>query len=313
MNKLRKRSIIALFNLLIILFFFGTSQATVLFYYDAEGGVIGEELPYHQTSGIEFCQPECGSSNPNRGRIRDSISTPNGNKFFEWYCPDATHDAWNTIRVKGTYPIPLTLGKTYYSAYFMRFDALTSKQIWADDQGEKGVEVKGAGIRWITSRGRNAAYHNIPDYNFTVYIGNPSYHLNSEYEDNDVYIQNRNGYSKYNPILLEYGKWYSIVFRFDVINTKTGTVSLYVNGVEVIHYDEVLFTNSTAPTLTELEMGGTIAQPGYNCGEHYRRFDALMLTDNWQDIVNGGYLSESPDPPDPPQDPPGSPPDFSAN
>ena len=38
-------------------------------------------------------------------------------------------------------------------------------------------------------------------------------------------------------------------------------------------------------------MGGTIAQTAYDAPAHYRKFDAFMLTDNWQDIIDGGYLS----------------------
>lgn len=37
-------------------------------------------------------------------------------------------------------------------------------------------------------------------------------------------------------------------------------------------------------------MNGTIAQPAYDAPAHSRRFDALLLTDNWQNIINLGYL-----------------------
>jgi hypothetical protein len=91
------------------------------------------------------------------------------------------------LQLKGQFPTDLTLGKTYYLAYFIRFDALTAKQIWAEGQGEKGVEINGNGIRWATSHGRNLAFRNIPNYHFTIYSGNPHYHLNPE-EINDVFV-----------------------------------------------------------------------------------------------------------------------------
>ena len=45
---------------------------------------------------------------------------------------------------------------------------------------------------------------------------------------------------------------------------------------------------------TQITMGGTIAQPAYNAPAHYRQFDALLLTDNWQNIIDLGYLKHEP-------------------
>ena len=45
-------------------------------------------------------------------------------------------------------------------------------------------------------------------------------------------------------------------------------------------------------SLKDFEIDGTIAQPAYDAPSHYRQYDAFIVTDNWQDIIDGGYLSD---------------------
>ena len=317
MNKLRNKYLAVLFNLLIYFIFSGVSQAEQYFYFDCEGGAIGEELPHHQSNGPEFCGPEC-SGQGERSNYQSSGGTPQGNNFFQYDIVNHQSNHYTEIKNKGVFPVANVLGRTFYLAYYMRFDRIGGIDVWHDgghgiQSADKGIELKGNGVRWVTSRGQWDSYVPNQDHRFTIWLGNPSYHLNNALEHTDAYYQNQNGYSNTNPIQLEYERWYSVVMGVKMACDNTGSVILWIDGEKILSYENIKTTANCEPNINMLELGGTMAQPAYDAPAHYRKFDALMLTDNWQDIVNGGYLSESPDPPDPPQDPPGSPPDFSAN
>jgi hypothetical protein len=58
---------------------------------------------------------------------------------------------------------------------------------------------------------------------------------------------------------------------------------MHVNGTEVLRYENIQFSDNSSPGITRLQISGAIAQPDYEAGEHYRRFDAIMVTDNWQE------------------------------
>ena len=50
----------------------------------------------------------------------------------------------------------------------------------------------------------------------------------------------------------------------------------------------------TITRVSQITLGGTIAQPAYDARAHYRQFDALLLTDNSQNIIDLGYLKHEP-------------------
>ncbi|RLJ00711.1 MAG: hypothetical protein DRP06_01315 [Candidatus Aenigmatarchaeota archaeon] len=193
-------------------------------------------------------------------------------------------------------PITCNLGDTYYLAYYMNFERINGFDIWHEgsevQSGDKGIEITGDGIRWVTSRGQWSSYVTNDDHHYTVFLGNPNYHLNPELEHCDVYFQNQNGYSNINPIQLEYERWYSVVMAIKMASDHTGSVTAYINGEKVFEYNNIQTSSVDTPTITDIKMGGTIAQPLYDAPPHYRKFDALILTDSWQDIVDGGYLSD---------------------
>ncbi|MEA1924240.1 MAG: hypothetical protein U9M95_00065 [Candidatus Altiarchaeota archaeon] len=351
---MRKIMLFLLVAYIALLGFEGSVRAEILFYYDAEDGIVGQELPHHQSSGIEFCQPECSSSNDARGRIIAG-STPQGNNLMEWYIKSVhgTHTgesgtvlqdpsaSWNTnewvgrrlrdlttdttgnilsntattvttsivwnngdkyqmnegaiyceIKNKTSGPINLVDKQSYYLAYFMKFNRTSSQLIFEDYQGEKGLEINGDGLRWEISKGRNPVYEDgLEDGEFTVYAGNANYHFNSE-EINDVFPQNRKGYNMSNPYIMTQGKWYGLVMQVQMSAEYDATMAIWVNGVQIMEYDGLRTTNDNTATLERLTLDGTIAQPRYATGPHYRRYDAFMFTDSWQDIVDGGYLRD---------------------
>lgn len=313
MNKLRKRSIIALFNLLIIFIFSGVSQATIYFQFDAESEEVGSTLPLLRGNPANFCQTECGGSG-DKGTIQEIGGGPQGDKYFVWKTVDLQHDNRTEIKSDSLpdsegWSITLEIDKPYYLAYYMRFDRIDGKDIWKVGNiqyADKGVELYSSSVRLLTSRGQWTHMAANQPHHYTVWGG-----IMSGDNPDVVWGQNRNGYSPSNPIQLEYERWYAVVMEFKLSCNKTGSLAVYIDGVKTEEYLNVNTINSTcSPEIGKIQVGGTMGQPSYDTPAHYRKFDALILTDNLQDIVNGGYLSESPDPP---QDPPGSPPDFSAN
>ncbi len=299
MNYIKQIILIALANTLFSLMAFAPAAATVYFSYDAEGAVVGTELPYMKSSGAEFCQPECGSGNIKRGRIQSNDSAPQGANYFEWITVNQEHDTYNEVKNKGVFPIPVTLGKTYYVAYYFNFSRINGLDVWHTNSSmqsaDKGIEIYGSGIRWEVARGQWDSFPAIGAGKFTLWLGNPSHHLNvaSGVEVNDIIWPNLAGYTRTNPIKLDYERWYSCVMAIKMAKDNTGSVAVYVDGVKILERTNVITVNPAyaTPNISQITMEGTIAQPAYDAPAHHRAFDALLLTDDWQDIVNRGYLS----------------------
>lgn len=98
---------------------------------------------------------------------------------------------------------------------------------------------------------------------------------------------------------MDYERWYSFVYMLQV-NTMNGAnpnpngaLRLWVNGTLLADRSNLCITDSSSATIDIIEINGTIAQGAYDAPAHYRKFDAFMLTDNWQNIINGGYLRDS--------------------
>ncbi len=307
---------------LISFLFVPYAQATVFFHYDAESGTSGDLLPWPASNTASPPAPEFyqgDSVNPVRGRVQMDVSAPQGNKYFQWLVADHDHDAWNEIREKGIgahMPVRLVMGNTYYVAYYFRYDRTAGKDLWhttsSVQSADKGVELYGGGFRWELSPGQWEAFPALGAGHFTCWIGNAGYHLNNStntstniIEVTDVINLNQQGYSRSNPMPFDYERWYSVVMGVKAATNQTGSVTVWINGVKVAEYNNIYTVSSSNPdpTIEQIWMNGTYAQPAYDIPAHTRKFDDLMLTDNWQDIVNEGYLadpsSSNPPPPAP--------------
>jgi len=284
-----------------VLLMTGLSQATVYFYFDAEDGAVsGTELPTPASApnSIGFCGVPCGGSHPT-GTYESAGGAVQGDKYFGWDIVTANqNNVRNDTKNRAIFPLSLTLGTKYYLAYYMKFERKNGLDIWSEgslQSADKGVEINGNGIRWTNSRGQwnecNGRYNAFmvnQDHRYTVWVGNPTYHINPSLE---AYGPNLNGYSCGTTMQLEYDKWYPMVFAVKVTYDTTGSVELWVNGIKYMEYLNIKTSASSSPEIEKIETGGTMAQPSYNAPPHYRKFDALLLTDNWQDIVDGGYLA----------------------
>jgi len=271
----------------------------VYFYWNCEDQADGSVLPNppfwfgwktvgHATGGRVIDHPE-RCAHVVQGRA------PEGQKYFQWKITDEdNHDRYTEVKGRA-FPVRCILGKTYYLAYYFNFTRIDGRDIWHEtgSSGDKGVELKGSGIRWCLSRGHRGNLAPNQDHRYTVYVGNPTYHLNQE-EHYDIYRPNQSGYSAENPIQLEYERWYSCVMAVKLAADRTGSITVWIDGVKLCEYENIKTCANTTPSITQITMGGTIAQTAYDAPAHYRRFDALLLTDNWQNIIDLGYLKHEP-------------------
>ena len=264
--------------------------ATQYFYFDAENGVVGEYLP-----NPPFCQTEC-SGIGEKGTYQSGDGTPQGLKYFQWRTIDNQNSAYTEVS-SPNFPLTNILGKTYYLALFFNFSRINGRDIWHEcncQSMDKALDIIGSGVRWTLSFGQweAAATPQNQDHYFTAWIQNPTYHLNPSIEKVDAYPQNQSGYSTINTIQLRYEQWYSAVVALEMAADNAGSVTLYINGVKILEYKNIKTCANSDSTITHFIMNGTIAQAYYDAPAHLRKFDALILTDNWQDIVDGGYLQD---------------------
>lgn len=257
------------------------------FSYDAEAQRPGDPLPQPPF----FPQPgkEAGADHPKRGKVSADATAPQGRNVLRWDVAEArTTELFHEVRF---HRLPEAEKKTYYFAFFVRYDRIDGKDIWHTGKDEasadKGFEIKGDGIRWVVSFGSWG--HTNEKGRFTAWVGNPTYHLNPKTEVNDAYYPNQHGYSRERPIPLEYEKWHAFVFKMKWAPDDTGEVALWAGGEKVLEYTGIK-TVRLPGTFERLQFFGTIAQPAYDAPPHVRKVDALLFTDDWRDVVDGGYL-----------------------
>lgn len=292
MISLKKISFISI-CLIAVLSISGMSHATVYFYFDAEDATIGTTLPLASGNPANFCQSECSGSGT-KGVIADD-GAPQGGKYFRWTTTNNQNNHYTEIGSDTTpssgWPLRLTMGGTYYLAFYARFDRINGLDVWHEgnrtQSSDKGIEVDGPDIRILATRGQWEHMAANINHHYTTYTsvmkGNNS---------GVAFGHNRNGYTSNNPYQQEYEKWYAIVLGFTLSNTGSGRTRLWINGElieEITGLNTVEASGSTV--IDRITMGGTIAQPAYDSPAHYRKFDALILTNNWQDIINRGYMS----------------------
>src|SRR4030067_1348498 len=272
-------------TLLFLFALYTPANATVYLNLNAEEGTVGNIVP-----NPPFCQTECSGSGA-KGTYQSSGGTLQGSKYYQWQTVANQPTAYT--EVSNSLGITNIIGKTFYVAYFFRFDRINGLDIWHEtgDSADKGIEIVGSGLRWLVSRGQWGNLISNQDHRYTVWLGNPTYHLNPQLEVGDIYFPNQSGYSASNTIQLQYEQWYAGVMAIKMASDNTGSASVYIDGVKIAEYMNIRTVASSSATITHLTMNGTIAQNALDAPAHLRKFDAIILTDNWQDIVDGGYLN----------------------
>ncbi|MGP8323231.1 MAG: FlgD immunoglobulin-like domain containing protein [Methanosarcinaceae archaeon] len=292
------------------------TSGNIYFYYDAEDQVVGETLPHASGNPANFCQTPCGGLGE-KGTVQSRGGAPQGNQYFEWVIAESQDNAYTEIASnttpEGGWGFDVPFGTTLYMAFYQKY-VLTgdSEYIWYWDRdvcgpsnplgncSDKGVELWGYDsndtrvLRTNVIMGQPYSQSSFPD--------NDPYKWNMRhaifYGDNPetVWGNNRSGYQPYvSSYQADYGKWYAVVMKITLSNTGTGEAALWVNGTLIEEYNDI---NTILPgtvgdiEIRRIKMNGTIAQPRYEVQQHKRQFDALILTDSWQNIVDGGYLSD---------------------
>ena len=70
---------------------------------------------------------------------------------------------------------------------------------------------------------------------------------------------------------------------------------MWVNGILIERYENcntVMDGVTGDIEMREMKINGTLGQPLDEIPPHVRQYDALIFTDDWQDIVDGGYLTD---------------------
>ena len=76
-----------------------------------------------------------------------------GQKYFQWKITDEdNHDRYTEVKGRG-FRVRCILGQTYYLAYYFNFIRIDGRDTWHErgQSADKGVELKGSGIRWCVS------------------------------------------------------------------------------------------------------------------------------------------------------------------
>ena len=256
------------------------------FSYDAESQKPGDPLP--QPPFFPAPWKEAKADHPKRGKVVADPTAPQGKNVFVWDVTEAkTKELYHEVKFDR---LPEAKSKDYYYAFFVRFDRRDGKDIWHAGDGDsfdKAFEVIGDGIRWVVHFGNHDV--RMRDHRFSCYVSNSTYHLNRKLEVNDGFYPNHGGFSQHKSPELEYETWHAVVFQLKWATDDTGEIGLWVGGKKVIEHKGI--KTAKAPGAFErLQLWGTIAQPAYDAPPHVRKVDALLFTDDWQAIVDGGYL-----------------------
>ncbi len=230
-------------------------------------------------------------------------TSPSNNIYVEWQ-PNVTLTDANTEfyyeNCGGVARGLSTNGTTYYLCAFVRFERINGRSIWHDtgaseDSFDKLIEMTGSGFRWgVYSGWPQGRYTAVPDkFTFMAWFGQGVAIPDGTCGDggSDNIVANVSPYGINNPYLADYERWYALVLAVTPKTDNTGRVQMWVNGTKIIDTQNCK-SAMINPTITHLIMHGTIAQPGYDAPPHKRQADKIMVTDTWQDVVDGGYMNE---------------------
>jgi hypothetical protein len=196
-------------------------------------------------------------------------------------------------------PSPVPEGTTLYVAFWTKFSA---NHYWDDGEFNKHLEVRGSMTdAWLLfSIGRGGESDQLRTLGllpadprtavphlFVVANQEPGFHLYNS-PDGGYFVQNLN---TANPMVMENGRWHSVVIRMDVTSVRSGTIEMWINGTKVIEFHNVR-TQRNGAQFTGTIIGGTHNQPSYAADvDSSKYYDNYLVTDNWQDVIDGGYLA----------------------
>lgn len=226
------------------------------------------------------------------GTIRCATTSPSGGNYIEWDLQaNCGSNGCGGTELYFSSPHTLVFGTTYYLASFVRFQRVSSQDIWTDTGSSpyhfnKLFEFQGSGFRWGVGSGWDGWYSNGTDHKFTFDIWYATSVLGEHGPDH--IIADVSPYNAGNPLLSDYEMWHGVVLGVTASNSNSGRIQLWVDGVKVT--DQPHYTALSGANIDEVIMNGTIAQPSYSHPRHFNQFDSILVTNNWQDVIDGNYL-----------------------
>lgn len=227
------------------------------------------------------------------------LTAPGGTHYIEWDVPTVITGSdphgigpdWTPAAA----PISLVPGTTYYLASYWRFERIAGQALWDDFNFDfdKLIEMDGTNFRWIILAGWNGDMTGAANrFTFSLYGSDAVNPSQCGEPGNWHYYSHRiSPYSPSSPLYSDYEQWIPVVMGITANSGATpGHLYLWVNGTMVIDKSCVNTTEGAAD-IGVVKMSGTVGQPGYNTPHHKRQMDKLMLTNDWNDIVTGGYVS----------------------
>lgn len=224
--------------------------------------------------------------------IKCDDTPPNGSKYLEYDNPSSQNGNFTEIRYT-TVNVPN--GTVLYSGVFFKLQRKSGNDIFHEGNLQsynKLIDLFwGSGIYYSLCVGQQenwgcnwAANTNSK---FTTWIMKGSPYPDIACFDGHT-VQNASGYSGPSPLQLDYDRWHSVTLQITFHNSGSGVLKLWVDGTLIEDYSSVANTSGSSSTTNSLLLSNTIAQPGYDAPAHYIRFDYLLVTDSWSDIVAAG-------------------------
>jgi len=228
--------------------------------------------------------------------VRCSDTPPNGTKYldYETVSTGVPTGAYTEINYT-THNI--TPGDKLYAGAFVKIQRKSGVDVFHEGNLQSYSKyldffIGGGGVRLVLCLGQQQSEcYTTPNTNhkFSMWVMQGIYPSIACF---DGHIrQNYGGYSSSNPIQLDYDRWHSIVLACTFSN-GAGTIEAWVNGTKVMEYTGVNVTYSGSPSIYRVELMGTIAQSAYDAPPHYDRYDNLLVTDTWQDILDAGLMED---------------------
>ena len=297
------------------------AYATRYFYYDAEGGVIGNNIPTAADRYDDnfYCHSLCGGSEI-VATVENSGGAPQGSKYYQWNAPAHTHSVRVDVKNINHFSaaagnLQLTVGATYYMAYWINMDRNGSDDLYKSGSHVNSYDKDGqlcdggcttsSSVSWSSGHGQISGCYDSFSGNtywmanrsgfYTNWLGN----TNKDPQNNnfgDTLGPNQNGYTCGNSYQMAYDTWHSVVVAIKMTCDNTGRIQMWVDGILTHDYNNIITVDyeddgvTCDPEISKMSFGGTIDQPDYDVASHLRKYDALMLTNDWQDIIDGGYL-----------------------
>jgi hypothetical protein len=269
--------LLCLFVISISLYYSPKAHATIYFSETSESRTCDSAVPWYweNTQGFYRCDGDAYA----------------GSKYLKWHVGTNGLSAYTGIDLTG-----ISGNRTYYLAFYFkiqRVGGINVHENTSDTSADKFIEYTGSpGIRYVIEIGKLESECFVLNQTgrFTTWVySEPD--LNPLLRCRGMYVQNANGYSGSNPYQITYDAWHSGVLEVKMASNNTGYIRQYLDGVKILEYMNIQTMESEGTAqIGAIKLNGTIAQPAYNSPEHYRMFDNIIFTDNWQDIIDGSYL-----------------------